>query len=148
LSAVSVSKRIPDLGPDLLEFIESVAQRLPGRFGQRPEHPLLGDRRQVAVFERDAMEARLPVTQHVAELQLQRAGEVLADQFAQIALPRDEADQRNRPIGVAGFDQLDKLGALATHEADIGRPAGQPQDQFVEEQDHRVVAECLEHGGS
>ena len=43
-------QRVPDLGPDLLEFIEGVAQRLPGRFRQRPEHTLLGDRRQVAVF--------------------------------------------------------------------------------------------------
>ncbi|EXI81303.1 MAG: hypothetical protein AW10_01317 [Candidatus Accumulibacter appositus] len=87
------------------------------------------------------MEARFPVAQHVAELQLQRAGEVFADQFAQVALPGDEADQRNRPVSVAGLDQLDKLGALAADEADIGRPAGQPQDQLVEEQDHRVVAE-------
>ena len=31
--------------------------------------------------------------QHIAELQLHRAGEVLAHQVAQVALPRDEADQ-------------------------------------------------------
>ena len=134
---------VPDLGPDFLEFIEGVSQRLPGRFGSRPEHPFLGDRRQVAVFKRNAMKARLPVAQHVAELQLQRAGQVLADQFAQVALPRDEADQRNRAIGVAGFHQLDQLGALAADKAHVGRPTGQPQDQLVEEQDHRVVAERL-----
>ena len=121
--------------------LEGGLQGLPRRFVTRTQHALLRDRGQVAVFQRHAVKARLPVLEHVAELQLQRSGQVLSHQVAQIALPCDEAHQRNRPVGVGRLDQLHQLGALAADEAHVRRMARQPQHQLVEEQDHRVVAE-------
>jgi len=44
--------------------------------------------------------------------QLQRPGQGVADQFPQIALAGNEADQRDGPIGISGFDQLGQLRSL------------------------------------
>ena len=70
-------------------------------------------------------------------------GHRVADQFPQIALTGHEADERDRPIHVLRLDQLHQLLRLAVDEAQIRRVAGQPQDQLVQEQDQRVVAQRL-----
>ena len=85
--------------------------------------------------------------QHIAELRLHRAGQVLAHEVAQVALPGHKTDQRNRPVGIGCFDQLDQLSAFAAHKADIGGMAGQPEHQLVEEQDHGVVTQRLRMPG-
>ena len=87
------------------------------------------------------MKACFPVAQHIAELYLHHARQILTHQVAQITLPRHEADQRDWPVRIGGLHQLDQLGALAADEVDICRMAGQPQHQFVQEQDDRVVTQ-------
>ena len=42
-----------------------------------------------------------------------------------------------------GLDQVDDLGAFPADEGNVAHPGREPQDQFVEEQDHRVVAKLL-----
>ena len=116
---------------------------MPGRFIDGAQDPLFGNRGQVAVFQGDAVKACLPVAQHIAELGLHRAGQVLAHQIAQVALPCHKADQWNRSVGVGGLHQLHQLGALAADKAHISGMAGQPQDQFVQEQNDSVVTQCL-----
>ena len=120
---------------------KGLVQLLPGRVGFRLEHAPLGDGRQVAVLERDGVEARLPPLEHVGERQLLRAGDVLAHQLAQVALPGDEADEGNRPVGGLGLHELRQLLPFVVHEGEVGGMAGQPEDQLVEEQDDGVVAE-------
>ena len=127
----------------LHHVVERGLQRLPCGFVHRAQHALFGDGRQVAVFQRDAVEARFPVLEHIAELQLHRAGEVLAYQVAQVALARDEADQRHGPIRVGGLHQLHQLRALAADEVDVGGMTRKPEHQLVQEQDDRVVAQRL-----
>ena len=127
----------------LHHVVEGALQRLPGRFVDRAQHAPLGNGGQVAVFQRDAVEARLPMLQHVAELHLHRARQVFTHQVTQVTLPRHKADQRNGAVGIGGFHQLDQLGAFAADEIDVGRMAGQPQHQLVQEQDDGVVTQRL-----
>ena len=125
----------------LHHVVEGGLQRLARGFVDRAQHALLGDGRQVAVIQGDAVKARFPMLEHVAELQLHRAGQVFAHQIAQVALAGDEADQRDRPVGVGGLHQLHQLGTLAADEMDVGGVAGQPEHQFIEKQDDRVVTQ-------
>ena len=127
----------------LQHLLKGVVQGLAGHLVHRPQQALLGNRRQVAVFQVDAVKARLPVPQHVGELHAGGARQGVAHQLAQVALARHKTHQRDRPIGVGRLDQLDQLGALAADEADVRGMAGQPQHQLVEEQDHRVIAQIL-----
>jgi hypothetical protein len=122
---------------------EGLVELLARGLGARAQHAPLGDGRQVAVFERDGVEARLPVLEHVGETELLRARHVLAHQFAQVTLARHEAAQRHGPIGRLRLHQLGELLALAVDEGELGRLAGQPQNQLVEEQHHGVVAQRL-----
>ncbi len=68
---------------------------------------------------------------------------MLADKFPQVALPRDEGDDRDRPVRPLRLDQLRELRALVGHEVHIGRARREPEDQLVEKQHHGVVAEPL-----
>jgi hypothetical protein len=70
------------------------------------------------------------------------AGDVLADQFPQVTLPGDEADDREG-TGVLELDQLGELVPLGLDEVQVRRVGGEPEDEFVEEQDQAVVAERL-----
>ena len=81
--------------------------------------------------------------QHVGEVQLLDPGHVLADQVPQVTLAGHEADDRHRAVGLPGLDQLGQLVPLGLDEAQVRRVRGQPEDQFVEEQDQAVVAERL-----
>ena len=125
------------------EFLEGDIHFLPRRLRGRLQQPLLGDHRQVAVLQRDLVEPRLPVFQRVGELELQRAGLMLADQFTQVALASHEGDDRDRPVGVLRLHQLRQFCSLGGDEVDISRPRGEPEDQLVQEQHHRVVTERL-----
>ena len=87
------------------------------------------------------MEPALPVLQRIAEIQPLGPRHPVADQLAQVALPGDEADDRGRPLRRLGLDQLGQLLALLVNELQVGRAAGQPEDQLVEKQDQPVVAE-------
>ncbi|MEJ2388167.1 MAG: hypothetical protein P8Y27_12930 [Chromatiaceae bacterium] len=107
----------------------------------RAQQAPLGDHWEIPVLQADLLEACLPVLERVGEGQQQRPREVLAHQLAQVALAGDEAHQGHRPVGVLGLHQLAELGALAAHEGGVRRPAREPQDQLVEEQGHRVVAQ-------
>ena len=81
--------------------------------------------------------------EHIAELHLHRASQVFTHQVTQIALPRHETDQRNGPVGIGRFHQLDELCALTADKVDICRMAGQPEHQLVQEQDDGVIAQRL-----
>ena len=63
----------------------------------RPQHPLRGDHRQVAVRQLDRAEPALPPLEAVGERQVLGAGQAGADQLPQVPLPGDEADDRHRP---------------------------------------------------
>ena len=109
----------------------------------RFENTLLGDQRQVAVFEGDRVEPAFPMAQHVREIELVDAGDVLADEFPQVTLPGDEADDRHRAFGLPGLDELGEFVPLGLDEVQICRMGRQPQDQFIEEQDQPIVAKRL-----
>ena len=109
-----------------------------------PQDPLLGDDREVAVLQGDRVEPALPVPQDVGEVELLGAGDVLADQVAQVALAGDEADDRDRPVGrLRHSTSLASFCPSVLDEAQVGRVRGEPEDQLVEEQDQGVVAELL-----
>ena len=110
------------------------------------KHPLLGDEREVAVLQGDRVEPAFPVRQHIGEVELLDAGDVLADQVAKVTLAGDEADDRHRAVGLPGLDQLGQLVPLGLDEVQVRRVRGQPEDQLVEEQDQAVVAERLGMG--
>ena len=103
-------------------LLEGRVQLLPGRLALGLEDALLGDDRQVAVFQRDRVEPSLPV-ERVGEVQLLGAGDVLADQVAQVALAGDEADDRDRPVGRLRLDQLRQLLPLLVDELQVRRRA-------------------------
>src|SRR5207249_1585330 len=71
------------------------------------------------------------------------ADDLVADQFAQVALAGDVADDRDGPLRVGAFDELGELLTLALDEVEVADGGGQPEDQLVEEQDDGVVAEGL-----
>lgn len=52
-----------------------------------------------------------------------------------------KGDDRHRPVGVAGLDQLDELLDLLVDPGPLPHPGLKPEDQLVEEQHHAVVAE-------
>src|SRR5690606_30001568 len=79
-------------------LLERLVQLLFGLRGLRLQEPSFDDRRKVPVLERDLLEARIPPVEHVREAELLRARCMLADQLAQVALARDEADDRQRPV--------------------------------------------------
>ena len=101
----------------------------------------MDDRREVAVVEPDVVEPAVPVLERVEKARDLVADGGLADQVPQVALARDEADHRG---GALGFGGLDELGDLLRLQGDLGRVAdvaGQPEDELVEQQHDRVVAE-------
>ena len=135
-------QRVQHIAPQPQHVIEGGGQGLACVVAHRAQHALFGNGRQVAVFQRDAVEAGFPVLEHIAELHTDCAAQVLAHQVAQVALPGHEADQRYRPFGMRGLDQLDQLGALAADKRHIARPTGQPQHQLVQKQDDGVIAQA------
>lgn len=138
-----MSSCLEHLPPDRQELFEGALEDLTGGLRDRLQHALLGDGRQIAVFECDDVEPGLPVLEHVGKLELQCPGQVLADQLAEVALPRHKAHERYGPVRVGGFHELHELGTLAAHEGHIRGAARQPQDKLVEEEDHGVVAQAL-----
>ena len=130
-------QNLHDLLPHLGRLLEGFLQFRPARIVLGSENPLLGDHREVAVFQGDRVEPALPVRQHVGEVELLDPGHVLTDQFPQVTLPSHEADDRDRAIRLAGLHQLRQLVPLGLDEANVRRVRGQPEDQLVEEQDQR-----------
>ena len=122
-------------------LLECGRQLLPRRRIFRAQHAMLHDFRQVAVFKGDGVEPRLPPVQHVGESELLGAGQMLAHQLAQVALARDEAHDRNRPVGLHGLHELRDLLPFPVDECGVRGVAREPQDQLVEEQDQSIVAE-------
>ena len=108
-----------------------------GRLALGLEHALLGDGRQVAVLQGDRVEPSLLLVERVAEVQLLGARHVVADQLAQVPLPGHEADDRDRPVGRLGLDQLGELGGFPLDEVEVSRVLRQPENQLVEKQDQR-----------
>ena len=68
---------------------------------------------------------------------------MVADQLAQVALSRDEGDDRNRPVRSLRLDELGEFRSLVGDEVDVAGPRREPEDQLVEEQHDRVVSESL-----
>ncbi len=119
-----------DLGPHLGRLLERLFQLRAARIVLRLQHTLLCNQWEVAVFQRDRVEAALPMAQDVGKIELLDARHVVADQIAQITLPSHEADDRYRSFGLAGLDQLGKLVPLGLHEAQIRR-SGSPARESV-----------------
>ena len=117
--------------------IDLLVRRLISRAQQAPR----GDLRKIAVLQCDRLETRLPPLQDVRETELERPGHLLADQLAQVALPRHEADDRDRAARRLRLDQLRDLRAFLVEESEIRGMGGEPQDQLVEKQHQGVVAE-------
>lgn len=114
----------------------------PGGLGARREQALLDDGGQVAVGKVDGAEAALLPLQAVGEAGPLRAGDGVADEVVEVALAGDDRDDRHRP-GRRALDQQGQLRALAGDEVGVGDAGRQPQDQLVEEQHDRVVAQVL-----
>ena len=128
---------------DLDRLLEGLVQLLARRLVLRLQDALLGDGREVAVLQRDRVEAALPVPQGVGEVELLGAGDVLADQLAEVALAGDEADDRDRPVGRLASTSLASFCPSRLTKPRSAACAGEPEDQLVEEQDHGVVAQLL-----
>ncbi|PZS12146.1 MAG: hypothetical protein DLM60_23020 [Pseudonocardiales bacterium] len=107
------------------------------------EDALLGDQLEVAILQGDRGEPPVPVGQLVLERQRLGTGALDPDQLAQVALARDETDDRHCPVCVGGLDELGDLLGFPCDECRIGDLPGEPEHELVEEQDHTVVAEAL-----
>ncbi len=77
----------------------------------------------------------------VTEVQLVGPGNVVANQIAQITLPGDKADNRDRPISRLCLNEFRQLLCLLMNETQVGCVAGQPENQLIQKQDEPVVAE-------
>ncbi len=141
--AVAAEQGVPHLGADLRRgFERPVDRRL--RFGvTRPQQPAVRDQRQVAVLQCNRVEPAAGQVQGVLEAELDAAGDVLADEFPQVALAGDEADERDRPASLAALHEVRDLLDLAGDERLVAHVVREPQDQLVEEQHDAVVAEPL-----
>ena len=136
-------ERVEYLFAHLQQIVKGALQGLSRSFIQRAQHAPFGNRGKIAIFQGDAVKARLPMLEHITELHLHRTGQVFTHQITQVTLARHKADQRNGPIGIGGFYQLDQLGALTADEVDIRRMAGQPEHQLVQKQNDSVIAQRL-----
>ena len=136
-------QHIHDLAAHPHGFLESHVDLLPRGLRTRAQHTLLGNRRQIAVSQLDRREARLPPVQRVAELQVVHATDMFAHQFLQVALPGHKTDQRDRPVCRLRLHQVGQLRPLPVHKRHIRSPAGQPEDQFIQEEHDRIVPQSL-----
>ncbi len=107
--------------------------------GQRLQHPLLDDLRQVAVLQVDRVEPLVEVFEGLLHRLDVGAEHVGADELGQVALTGDERHDRHRPVRVAGLDQFHQLLDLAVDEGPVPHVRLEPQHQLVEEQHHAVV---------
>ena len=132
-----------DLGPHLRRLLERLFQLGPARTVLRLQNPLwaiTGRLRSSSVIVWNRPSQWLSTSE---KFSCSDPGHVLADQVPQVPLPGHEADDRHRAFGLAGLDQFGQLVPLGLQKANVGGVAGQPQDEFVEEQDQPVVAERL-----
>ena len=117
---------------------------LPGRFGRfRAQQPFFDNRRQVAVLQRDGVKTRLPPVQDIGKPELLGAGRCSPTSSRR---SRWRAMKLTMGMGRSarhGLDQFGQFLAFAIDEGQISRVAGQPQDQLVEKQHHRVIAQRL-----
>lgn len=91
---------VPHLRPDPLDLGEGGIQLRGGLVVLRLEETGMGDLRKVAVLQRDRVEAAGGEPETVLDGGLGGAGDLLADQLAQVTLARDERDDRDGPPGV------------------------------------------------
>ena len=144
LSVVFIrQERVHHLFANMRSFLEGGAQFLPCRFALGLQYTLVGNHREVAVFELDNRKPTLGPVDRIVEVQLLGAGHRIADELAEVSLTSYETDQWNWSIRVLRFDQLHQLLRLLVDEAHIRRMAGQPEDQFVQEEDNPIVTQCL-----
>ena len=144
LAVVNVrEQRVHHLFAQLGGLVKGGVEFLPSGGALRLEHALVGDHRQVAVLQLDHRESALVVAERVVEVHLLRTGNRVANELAQVTLPRDEARDRDWPVHVLRFDQLHQFLGLVLHKAQICRVARQPQDQLIEKQNHCVVSQGL-----
>src|SRR5215472_11833216 len=68
---------------------------------------------------------------------------MFADQLAQVALAGHKRDDRDRPVHPLRLDELRQLRAFGGYEIDISGAGGEPEDQLVQKQDDRAIAEPL-----
>lgn len=136
-----VEQHVPHLRAPL-EPGEGVVQGGPRGFAGRLEESLLGDVGQVVIAEGDGGEPALLVAEGVVQRVLlgsHAAG--FQEVPAQVQLPGDDADQRDRPL-VLRLDELGDLLRLPGEERRVAHLERQPQHQLVAEQGDRVVAEA------
>ncbi len=102
------------------------------------------------VAQLDGVETSLPVVQGLAQALVLGTDEFFPDHVGDVALAGDEADDGCAAGLGLPFDQLAQFGHLAGQARLVGRDAGQPQDQLVQEQDHgvnlQVVLGVATHG--
>ena len=132
-----VHHRFADFG----RLLERGVQLVSGRLTLAFEHPLLGDQRQIPIFQCDVVETAFPVFQGIAKVHLFGAWDRITNEFPQVSLPGNEADDRHRPIGRLRLNQLGELLPFLMYELQVRGVAGQPQNQFVEEQDQRIESQ-------
>src|SRR5690625_6355515 len=106
---------------------------------------MVGDVGQVVVTQLDRGETALLVPKGTVEgFLLGTAGAAVGKPPAQVHLPGDERDQRDRAPPGARLDELGELLGLAAEEGLVAHREGQPQHELVEEEHDGVVPQRLD----
>ncbi|MFO0756700.1 MAG: hypothetical protein U0359_09425 [Byssovorax sp.] len=142
-----------------LFFVEVAEEGLPGGVAEAGPHgakgvvegfsivvlgaqdALFGDGGEVAVFEADGVEAAFGPLEGVADEGVLESFVVAADHFSQVALAGDEADERDVAVGLLGLDELDELLDFVVKKREVRGAGGEPEDEFVEEEDDAGITE-------
>ncbi len=98
---------------------------------------------EVAVLQRDLVEAAGRQVEGVLDGRFGRSRHLLAHEFPQVALAGDEGHHGDGAAGVAALHEVGDLAGLPGHELLVVDEGGEPEDQFVHEEDQTVVAERL-----
>ena len=112
----------------------------------RREQALVGDLGKVGCCQIDAVEASLPPAEGITDghaLSPRHVDYAIAEKVLQFTLAGHQRQDRQVSNGSASFHEVGHFAAFCGHEILIGQAAGQPKDEFVEEQHHCVVAEGL-----
>src|SRR5690606_4594779 len=132
---------VEELRAHLDRVVERAVELGARGFALWTDDALLDDLREVPILERDDVEASLRPGERVGEAELRGTRKRLADELAEISLPRDEAHDRRRPVGRLRLDELRKLLRLAMDEVLIPRVRRKPEDELIEEEHDGIVAE-------
>ncbi|MCY1226870.1 hypothetical protein D9M72_391200 [compost metagenome] len=146
----SIEQYVPDLGVSVQPG-EGVVNRLPRGLVLRLQEAFAGDEREIIISKFDLREASLLVPERGLEgLLLDAVGTGVGEPLAQVHLPGYKRDQGRFEAPVGALHQFGQFLRFAAEELGFVHAEGEPEDQFIEEQDDGVVPQRLRvcrHGG-